>query len=51
MPGQMPPWRGGIHGLAEEGEDIKVIVMPFAEVMAALDSGRINCGPVIAAVQ
>ena len=42
---------GGIHGLAEEGEDIKVIVMPFAEVMAALDSGRINCGPVIAAVQ
>ena len=42
---------GGIHGLAEEGEDILVIVMSFGKVMAALDNGRINCGPVIAAVQ
>ena len=42
---------GGIHGIAEEGEDILVIVMPFREVMATLDNGRINCGPVIAAVQ
>jgi ADP-ribose pyrophosphatase len=39
---------GGIHGLAEEDEDILVIVMSFGEVMAALDNGRINCGPVIA---
>lgn len=42
---------GGIHGVAAEGEDIKVIVMPFAEVMAALADGRINAGPVIVAVQ
>ena len=42
---------GGIHGVAEEGEDIMVIVMTFDQVMAALDSGRINGGPVIAAVQ
>ncbi|MDP6833185.1 MAG: NUDIX domain-containing protein [Alphaproteobacteria bacterium] len=42
---------GGIHGVAAEGEDIKVIVMPFADVMAALADGRINAGPVIVAVQ
>ena len=41
----------GIHGLAAEGEDIKVIVMPFGEVMKALDDGRINAGPAIIAVQ
>ena len=42
---------GGIHGVREEGEDIKVIVMTFDDVMAALSDGRINVGPVIAAVQ
>ncbi len=42
---------GGIHGVAAEGEDIKVIVMPFTDVMAALADGRINAGPVIVAVQ
>ncbi len=42
---------GGVHGVPEEGEDIKVIVMPFAEVMAALADGRINAAPVIVAAQ
>ncbi|MBT6426569.1 MAG: NUDIX domain-containing protein, partial [Rhodospirillaceae bacterium] len=42
---------GGVHGLAEEGEDIKVVVMPFADVMAALDDGRINAAPAIVALQ
>ena len=42
---------GGIHGVEAEGEDIKVIVMPFGEVMKALDDGRINAGPAIIAVQ
>ncbi len=42
---------GGIHGVAAEGEDIKVIVLSFADVMAALADGRINSAPVIVAVQ
>jgi ADP-ribose pyrophosphatase len=33
---------GGIHGIAAEGEDIKVIVKPFAEAMAALRGGAIE---------
>jgi ADP-ribose diphosphatase len=32
---------GGIHGLASEGEDIKVVVRPFAEAMALLRAGVI----------
>lgn len=32
---------GGIHGLDHEGEDIKVLVMPFDEAMAAVADGRI----------
>ncbi len=42
---------GGIHGIEAEGEDIKVIVMPFKDVMQALDEARISAGPVIIAVQ
>ncbi len=42
---------GGVHGVEAEGEDIKVIVLPFAEVMAALAEGRINSAPVIVAIQ
>lgn len=30
---------GGCHGLEEEGEDIRVVVMPAAEAEARLDSG------------
>jgi ADP-ribose diphosphatase len=33
---------GGIHGLAAEGEDIKVLVRSFAEAMAMLRSGAIE---------
>ena len=42
---------GGVHGVEAEGEDIKVIVMPFSEVMATLNDGRINAGPAIIALQ
>lgn len=38
---------GGIHGLPEEGEDIKVLVMPFTEAMAALEAGRIQASPAV----
>jgi ADP-ribose pyrophosphatase len=41
----------GIHGVAEEGEDIKVVVKSFDEVMAAMETGAINAGPVIVAAQ
>lgn len=33
---------GGIHGLKDEGEDIRVSVVPFAEALQELDSGRVN---------
>jgi ADP-ribose pyrophosphatase len=33
---------GGIHGLAEEHEDIRVMVKTIAEVEAMLDEGRIE---------
>ncbi len=42
---------GGIHGLDEEGEDIRVLVMPFAEAMAALAAGRVRNSPALVALQ
>ena len=33
---------GGVHGLASEGEDIKVAVVPFADALAMADDGRIE---------
>jgi len=33
---------GGIHGLAGEGEDIRVQVLPLAEALQACTDGRIN---------
>ena len=42
---------GGVHGLAEEGEDIRVVVMGFADTMAALRAGRIMASPAIIALQ
>lgn len=42
---------GGIHGLAEEGEDIRVNVMSLNQAMAAMEGGRINNAPCILALQ
>lgn len=42
---------GGIHGLPEEGEDIRVNVMSTNQAMAALARGRINNAPCILALQ
>lgn len=40
---------GGVHGLAQEGEDIRVLAMPSGEALALLASGRINSAwPIIA---
>lgn len=42
---------GGVHGLADEGEDIRVLAMPFADAMTALAEGRIQASPAIIALQ
>lgn len=42
---------GGIHGLAEEGEDIRVSVVSYAEALDWLAQGRINSASPIIALQ
>lgn len=42
---------GGVHGLEDEGEDIRAEVMSYAEAMAALASGQINNAHSIIALQ
>lgn len=42
---------GGIHGLAHEGEDIRVHVVPFATAMEMLRTGRIDSASPIIALQ
>ena len=45
----MPRGAGGVHGLAHEGEDIRVIPMPAEEAFALLEVGRIDSAwPMIA---
>ena len=42
---------GGVHGLAEEGEDIRVAVFDIAAVEGLLDTGRVCNGAAIIALQ
>lgn len=42
---------GGIHGLEEEGEDIRVHVLPFEDALARLRDGRIDNAASIMALQ
>lgn len=42
---------GGIHGLDNEHEDIKVMVMKFGDAMAALAAGDITASPAVIALQ
>ena len=42
---------GGLHGLATEGEDIRVSVMPVEDAVALLDEGRIVNAKTIIALQ
>lgn len=42
---------GGVHGLPEEGEDIRVNVMSVNQALAQLANGRINNAPCIIALQ
>ena len=41
------PGTGGLHGLADEGEDIRTMVLDFSEAMAAVDAGAVNTGPAL----
>jgi ADP-ribose pyrophosphatase len=41
---------GGIHGLADEHEDIRVVVKSLAEIEAMLDGGRIETGHTLVAL-
>ena len=38
---------GGVHGLAEEHEDIRTIVVPLADALAAAAAGEINNAPLL----
>jgi ADP-ribose pyrophosphatase len=42
---------GGTHGLADEGEDTRVVVLGFAEAVAHLQAGKINAAAPIIALQ
>lgn len=42
---------GGVHGLAEEGEDIRVHVWPLEDALQAVKDGRINNAASIIALQ
>ncbi|MNL87583.1 ADP-ribose pyrophosphatase [compost metagenome] len=42
---------GGIHGLVEEGEDIRVLVLSFNEALAAMEAGRLDNAASIIALQ
>jgi ADP-ribose pyrophosphatase len=42
---------GGIFGLPDEGEDIKVHVLPFAKVQAWLDEGSLRVAHTLLAIQ
>lgn len=42
---------GGVHGLAQEGEDIRVLVVPREDAYQGVVDGRINNAPTIMALQ
>lgn len=42
---------GGLHGLAEEGEDIRTEVVPLDEALAAVDDGRLSDAKTVISIQ
>ena len=42
---------GGIHGLEEEGEDIRVCVVPFNDAVQLLKNGHLNNASAMIAMQ
>jgi len=43
----LDPAMQGVGGLADEHEDIKSHVIPFARLLELLSSGEVNCGPLV----
>ena len=41
---------GGVHGLAEEGEDIRAMALGFDEALAAIETGAVNTGPALISI-
>ena len=41
----------GVHGMVEEGEDIRVLVYPYRRIQGMIESGRINSATPILAMQ
>jgi nudix-type nucleoside diphosphatase (YffH/AdpP family) len=41
---------GGLHGQHDEHEDIRTIVLPFDQAMAAIESGAVNTSPALVAL-
>ena len=46
----MPARAGGVHGLAEEHEDIRVVVKSWAEIEAMVDAGADRSGHTLVAL-
>lgn len=42
---------GGVHGLADENEDIRVLKVPFAKAQKMVENGQINNAPTVIAIQ
>lgn len=38
---------GGLHGVSEEDEDVRAVVMPFAEALELVATGEVNNGPLL----
>lgn len=38
---------GGLHGLAEEEEDIRVLVLPLEAALGLIETGEVNNGPLL----
>ncbi|AJD46891.1 ADP-ribose pyrophosphatase [Isoalcanivorax pacificus W11-5] len=41
---------GGVHGQPDEGEDIRVLTVPMAEVPALIDAGQLDNAPCLVAL-
>ncbi|PWE34227.1 tellurium resistance protein [Maritimibacter sp. 55A14] len=46
-PADLPDGIAGVHGLAEEGEDIRTHLLSFETLMAALDRGELRTAPLV----
>lgn len=50
-PIDLPDGTGGVHGLAAEGEDIRVLLLDADAALAMIEDGRITAAPAVLALQ